>query len=79
MFYLCPVTLKYIIMDKKTIIQIVLKVLMYAIGLIAAAYGVSAMTSCAVTRSSDIQGRAVIFTTDTTVINHSGTIQFPRR
>lgn len=66
-------------MDKKTIVQIVLKVLLYAIGLIAAAYGVSAMTSCTVSRSSDIKGRAIIITTDTTVINHSGTIQFPKR
>lgn len=66
-------------MDKKTVIQIVLKVLLYAIGLVAAAYGVSAMTACTVTRSSDIQGRAVIVTTDTTVINHSGTIKFPKQ
>ena len=37
------------------------------------------MTSCTVTRSSDVDGRAVIVTTDTTVINHSGTFKFPKK
>lgn len=66
-------------MDKKTVIQIVLKVLLYAIGLVAAAYGVSAMTSCTVSRVSDIKGRAVIVMTDTTVVNHSGNVKFSNR
>lgn len=64
---------------KKEIIKIVLKVLIYALGLIGAYFGVTSMTSCTVHRSSDIQGRAVIVTTDTTVINHSGSIKFPKK
>lgn len=63
-------------MDKKEIIKIVIKVLIYALGLLGAYFGVSAMTSCTITRTSDIKGRAVIVTTDTTVVNHSGTIKF---
>lgn len=65
-------------MDKE-ILKIIIKVVMYALGLIAAYFGVSTLTSCSVQRSTDIQGRAVIVTTDTTVINHTGTIKFPRR
>ena len=63
-------------MDKKELIKIVIKVLIYALGLLGAYFGVSAMTSCTVTRMSDIKGRAVIVTTDTTVVNHSGVIKF---
>ena len=66
-------------MEKNELIKIVIKVLIYALGLLGAYFGVSAMTSCTITRSSDIQGRAVIVTTDTTVINHSGIINFPKR
>ena len=64
---------------KKDIIQIILKVLIYALGLVAAYFGVSSFTSCTISRSSDIQGRAIIVTNDTTIINHSGSIQFPKR
>lgn len=63
-------------MDKKEIIKIVIKVLIYALGLLGAYFGVSSMTSCTVTRTSDIKGRAVIITTDTTVVDHSGAIKF---
>ena len=66
-------------MDKKELLKIIIKVLIYALGLLGAYLGVSAVTSCAVTRSSDIRGRAVIVTVDTTVINHSGTVNFPRK
>lgn len=66
-------------MEKQEIIKIIIKVLIYALGLIGAYYGVSAMTSCTVTRTSDIKGRAVIVTTDTTVIHHSGSIKFPKK
>lgn len=62
-------------MDKKEVIVIVIKVLIYALGLIAAAFGVSAVTSCAAaqhTYKSD--GRTVIVTNDTTVIHHDGSL-----
>ena len=64
---------------KKEIIQIILKVLIYALGLVAAYFGVSSFASCTVSRLSDVKGRAVIVTNDTTIINHSGSIQFPKR
>lgn len=60
-------------MDKKTVFQIIIKVLIYALGLIAAALGVSAITSCAAAqRTYKSDGRTVIVTIDTTVIHHDG-------
>ena len=62
-------------MDKKEIIIIVIKVLIYALGLIAAAFGVSAITSCTTaqhTYKSD--GRTVIITNDTTIVHHDGAL-----
>lgn len=64
---------------KKEVLKIIVKVLIYALGLVAAYLGVSSVTSCTVTRSSESNGRAVIVTTDTTVINHSGTLRFPKQ
>lgn len=59
-------------MDKKKIIEIVLKVLLYALTLIGSALGISALTSCAFQRSSVVDGRATIITVDTTFVQHSG-------
>lgn len=64
--------LNVIVMDKKSILVIVLKVAIYALGLIATAFGVSSLTSCAFQRSSVVDGRATIITTDTTYIQHTG-------
>lgn len=66
-------------MSKNDWLQILLKVLLYALGLIAAGYGVAAVTSCSVSHGTYSKGRAVIVTTDTTVIDHSGAIQFPKQ
>lgn len=57
---------------KKEILQIIIKVAIYALGLIATYLGVSSLTSCAFQRSSVVDGRATIVTTDTTYIQHSG-------
>ena len=57
-------------MDKKAILVIVLKVAIYALGLIATAFGISSLTSCAFQCSSVVDGRATIVTTDTTFIQH---------
>ena len=65
-------------MRQKTI-QLILKILAAILTVLCGYFGVTSFTSCTVTRSSDIQGRAVIVTTDTTVINHSGSIQFPKK
>ena len=59
-------------MDKKAILVIVLKVAIYALGLIATAFGISSLTSSAFQRPSVVDGRATIVTTDTTYIQHSG-------
>lgn len=65
-------------MKQKTI-QLILKILAAVLAVLCSFFGVTSLTSCTVTRSSDIQGRAIIVTADTTVINHSGTIKFPRQ
>lgn len=57
---------------KKEILQIIIKVAIYALGLVAAYLGVSSLSSCAFQRSSIVDGRATIVTTDTTFIQHSG-------
>lgn len=65
-------------MGKNEIIKIVIKVLIYALTLVGAALGVQALSSCAVqhSRDYDLRGRAVIVTTDTTVIQHNGQLTF---
>lgn len=64
---------------KKELLIILLKVLAYAIGLLLAFLGASAMVSCSVSRSLTGRGTTTIVTTDTTHISHDGYIRFPRR
>lgn len=59
---------------KKEIIKVIIRVLLYALGLIGSYFGVSALTSCTAQRTSQSVGRARIIITDTTDINHSGEI-----
>ena len=66
-YYLCTM--------KKEIIQIIIKVLMYTLSLIAAYLGVSAMTSCSTSHQVSSSGRATIITTDTTIVKHGGFIR----
>lgn len=56
---------------KKEILQIVLKVLIYALGLIGSAVGISALASCSSSRAVHVQGRSVVVFQDTTIIEHS--------
>lgn len=56
----------------KEIIKIIIKVLIYALGLIGAYFGVSAMTSCTVQRNFDSSGRGTVIISDTTHLVHSG-------
>lgn len=56
----------------KEIIKIIIKVVIYALGLIAAYLGVTSLSSCTYSRSTIGEGRATIITTDTTFIQHSG-------
>lgn len=60
---------------KKEIVQIIIKVAIYALGLIAAYLGVSAMTSCSSSHSIQSYGRATIITTDTTFVKHNGYVR----
>lgn len=64
---------------KKELLIILLKVLAYAIGLLLAFFGASAIVSCSVTRTLTGRGTTTIVTTDTTHISHDGYIRFPRR
>lgn len=66
-------------MDKKDFIVISLKVIVYACTLVLAALGAVAMTSCSVQKETSISGKAIIVTTDTTYIHHSGFISYPKK
>ena len=60
---------------KKDLLVIVIKVLIYALGLIGAYLGVTSLSSCTFSRSSVAAGRATIITTDTTIISHQGVLK----
>lgn len=60
---------------KKEIIKIVIKVLIYAFGLIGSCLGISALTSCSASHSIDGFGKTTIVTSDTTFIYHSGALK----
>ena len=56
----------------KEVIKIIIKVLIYALGLIGTYFGVSALTSCTVQRQFDSSGKGTVIVSDTTYISHSG-------
>lgn len=56
----------------KEIIKIIIKVLIYALGLIGAYFGVSAMTSCTAQRNFESVGRGTVIISDTTHLVHGG-------
>lgn len=60
---------------KKDLLVIVIKVAIYALGLVAAYLGVSSLSSCTFSRSTVAEGRATIVTVDTTYINHQGVLK----
>ena len=55
----------------KEIIKIIIKVLLYALGLIGSYLGVSALTSCSSSRAVECHGKATVILQDTTIIQHS--------
>lgn len=59
----------------KEIIKIIIKVAIYALGLIAAYFGVTSLTSCSTSHNVDVRGRSTIVTVDTTIVKHSGYIR----
>lgn len=66
-------------MNKKELAVILLKCILYACTLFLAALGASALTSCGFVRDTSVNGRAVIVTVDTTYINHTSTLKYPRK
>lgn len=60
---------------KKEILKIVIKVLVYALGLIGSYLGISALTSCSTSHSVEGSGKTTIVTTDTTFIYHNGVLK----
>jgi len=60
---------------KKDLLVIVIKVAIYALGLVAAYLGVTSLSSCTYSRSTIGEGRATIITTDTTFIQHQGVLK----
>lgn len=60
---------------KKEILQIILKVALYALGLIAAYFGVSTMTSCSTSHNVVASGRTTIVSVDTTIVKHNGFVR----
>lgn len=68
-------TFHYLCTMKNDIIKIIIKVALYALGLIAAYFGVSSMTSCSTTHNVDARGRTTIVTIDTTIVKHNGFIR----
>lgn len=59
-------------MDKKIIFQFIVKVLLYALTLIASYFGVSSLMSCTAYRSVDSVGCTRIVVVDTTFVSHTG-------
>lgn len=55
----------------KEVLKIIIKVLIYALGLIGSALGISALTSCTSGRAVECHGKATILIQDTTTIQHS--------
>ena len=62
-------------MDKKELLKIVVKVLIYALGLIASYLGISALTSCSSSQNMEVSGSTRIYVTDTTYVKHNGFVR----
>lgn len=60
---------------KKDLLVIVIKVAIYALGLVAAYFGVSALASCSSSHNVETTGITRIHVTDTTYIKHGGFIR----
>lgn len=55
----------------KEVLKIIIKVLIYALGLIGSALGISALSSCTSGRAVECHGKTIILTQDSTTIEHS--------
>lgn len=59
----------------KEFLKIIIKVLIYALGLIGSVLGISAFASCSSSHSVEGSGKTTIVTTDTTFIYHNGVLK----
>ena len=55
----------------KEFLKIVIKVLIYALGLIGSYLGITALTSCSSSRGVQVHGRGTVIIQDTTLVEHS--------
>ena len=55
---------------KKEIWKIIIKVLIYALGLIGSALGIHSLTSCSSSRAIEVHGTSTIVISDTTHVSH---------
>lgn len=69
----------FIIMSKEIIVKFIVKVLLYALTLIAGYLGVASFSSCSTSRSVQSVGRAKIVIVDSTTIDHTGLLNFKFR
>lgn len=68
-------TFFYLCIMKKEIVKIIIKVALYALGLIAAYFGVSTMTSCSTSHNVVASGRTTIISVDTTIVKRNGFVR----
>lgn len=62
-------------MEKKEVLKVVIKVLIYALTLIAGYLGISSLSSCSTSHNVESIGITRIHVTDTTYIKHKGFIR----
>lgn len=55
----------------KEVLKLIVKVLIYALGLIGSALGITALTSCSSSRTVECHGKTTILIQDSTVVEHS--------
>ena len=55
----------------KEVLKFIVKVLIYALGLIASALGISALASCTSSRAVQFHGRGTVLIQDTTFVEHT--------
>lgn len=63
-------------MNKKELIKIIIKVLIYALTLIGAYFGISSLQSCSTSQNVTHRGTGVIHYVDTIMTNGSTTLKY---
>lgn len=66
-------------MDKKELIKIIIKILIYALGLIGAYFGVTAVTSCSVSRDFHHDGIGYFQYYDTIHVHGQSFVKYPNK